>query len=191
MPEAQAYPLQWPDNMPRSVTKDTDQFKTSLTKALSNVQGGLMRFGNDSGKAVTNIVISSNVSLGAQKPKDSGVAVWFVWAGESVCIPVDRYQTPEANLQAIYHIIEARRVELRHGTLHLVKATMKGFKALPPPAGTKARRPWTEVLKLNHTASKTHIEEAYRLASKTAHPDAGGSDEAMHELNEAKREALT
>ena len=31
---------------------------------------------------------------------------------------------------AIHHIIEARRVELRHGTLALVRATFAGFLAL-------------------------------------------------------------
>ena len=52
-----------------------------------------------------------------------------------MCIPVDRYNSVEANLQAIHHIIEARRVELRHGTLALVRASFTGFKALPAPAG--------------------------------------------------------
>lgn len=190
MTTATAYPLAWPDNMPRSVNLEADRFKATLYKALENVKGSLNLFGKDSGREVSNIVISSNVTLGANNPKDCGVAVWFVWAGESVCIPVDRYNRVEANLQAIHHIIEARRVELRHGTLHLVKATMQGFKALPPPAGAKARRPWTEVLGLRHDASKAHIEEAYRVKAKAAHPDAGGSKEAMHEINEAKREAL-
>lgn len=85
---------------------------------------------------------------------------------------------------------EARRTELRHGTLHLVKATMAGFKALPPPPGHKPRRPWTEVLQLNPGATKQQIEESYRLAAKKAHPDMGGSTEAMAELTRAKEEAL-
>jgi DnaJ-domain-containing protein 1 len=118
------------------------------------------------------------------------VAAWFTWSGESICIPVDRYQWPEENLQAIFHVIEARRTELRHGTLHLVKATMKGFKALPPPPGSKGRRPWNEVLGLPSSASKEAIERAYREKAKTAHPDAGGSAEAMAEINRAKEEAL-
>lgn len=188
--QATAYPLSWPENMPRSVKVQGDMFNTTLSKALGNVQTSLRLFGENSGKAVTHIVISSNVTLGADNPKDSGVAVWFVWAGESVCIPVDRYKTVQANLQAIHHIIEARRTELRHGTLQLVKATMQGFKALPPPPGSKPRQPWTEVLGVAYTAPKEKIEEAYRAKAKTAHPDAGGSEAAMHELNEAKREAL-
>lgn len=186
---AQAYPLQWPDNIPRSIKREKSAFKTTLHSALNNVSDSLRKFGNDSGKAVTDIVLSSNCTLGAARPADSGVAAWFVWAGESVCIPVDRYLLPEENLQAIHHIIEARRTELRHGTLHLVKATMKGFKALPPPLGHKPRRPWTEVLDLPATAKKDEIETAYRTKAKQAHPDAGGSDAAMQELSQAKQEA--
>ncbi len=187
---AQAYPLAWPDHIPRSANFERSKFKTTLPQALKNVRDSLQRFGNDSGKDLNNIVLSSNVTLGMEKPRDPGIAAWFVWDGESVCIPVDRYESAEANLQAIHHIIEARRTELRHGTLHLIKATMKGFKALPPPAGKKARRPWTEVLQLNVNATKEQVEASYRLAAKKAHPDNSGSSEAMHELNEAKREAL-
>lgn len=124
-----AFPLCWPDHIPRSSRRETSRFKTTLAGALTNVQDSLRKFGDDSRKPVSNIVLSSNCTLGATRPADPGVAAWFVWDGESVCIPVDRYETPEANLQAIHHVIEARRGELRHGTLHLVKATMKGFGA--------------------------------------------------------------
>lgn len=187
---AQAFPLSWPDNFPRSATRESSRFKTTLPAALKNVQDSLRRFGADSGKDVTDIILSSNVTLGAHRPHDPGVAAWFRWAGESICIPVDRYASVEENLQAIHHVIEARRTELRHGTLHLVKATMAGFKALPPPAGAKARRPWTEVLGIAPNASKDAIEAAYRERAKKAHPDAGGSTDAMAELNRAKQEAL-
>lgn len=160
MTTAQAYPLQWPDHIPRTANRERSKFKTSLTASLANVQNSLRMFGNDSGKPVSNIVLSSNVTLGVTKPSDPGVAAWFTWAGESICIPVDRYLAPEENLQAIHHVIEARRVELRHGTLHLVKATMKGFKALPPPPGSKPRRSWAEVLGVGANATREQIEIA-------------------------------
>lgn len=187
---AQAYPLQWPENFPRSPTREKSKFKTTLAGAIKNVNESLVRFSNDSGKAVSDIVLSSNCTLGQNRPPDPGVAAWFRWAGESICIPVDCYTSPEENLQAIYHVIEARRTELRHGTLHLVKATMRGFKALPPPPGKKAPRPWTDVLGVPVRATKDQIEQAYKVKAKKAHPDAGGSDEAMAELNQAKQEAL-
>lgn len=188
---AQAYPLQWPDHIPRSRAREKSRFKTSLSAALKNVKGSIEAFGRDSGKAVTSIVLSSNVTLGNDRPSDPGVAAWFTWDGMSICIPVDRYITAEENLQAIHHVLEARRTELRHGTLHLVKATFKGFTALPPPTGTKPKRPWWEVLGLESTGvSRADIIAKYHALAKKLHPDAGGSAEAMAELNEARKEAL-
>lgn len=187
---AQAYPLQWPDHIPRSKQRERSKFKTSLSGALKNVRGSIEAFGRDSGKKATDIVLSSNVTLGNDRPSDPGVAAWFVWDGMSICIPVDRYLTAEENLQAIHHVLEARRTELRHGTLHLVKATFRGFTALPPPAGTPFKRDWWLVMGLSPFATRQEIEARYRELAKERHPDAGGSQEAMTELNDAKRQAL-
>lgn len=188
------YPLAWPETMPRwKSARQTGQFKTTLAGAMSNVQDSLRRFGNDSGKAVSDVVISSNVTLGRNNPEDPGVAIWFKWDGLSVCIPVDRYSKVEANLQAIHHVIEARRTELRHGTLALVRATFAGFVALPSPT---VKRSWRDVLgvvprDLVLDGQTNLIEALYREAAKKAHPDRpGGSHEAMAELNAARELAL-
>ena len=190
---AQAYPLQWPEHIPRSRQREKSRFKTTLSGALKNVQTSLRQFGSDSGKMVGNIVLSSNVTLGAERPPDPGVAAWFTWDGMSFCSPVDRYQTAEENLQAIHHVLEARRTELRHGTLHLVKATFQGFKALPPPPGAKPKRAWWEVLGWpnDNLVGPALVEARYRKLAKERHPDTpGGSHEAMAELNAAREEAL-
>ncbi len=191
---AQAFPLTWPDTMPRSKNKAESRFKTQLTAALKNVRGSLNLFASDTGRRVESLVISSNVTLGVERPADSGVAVWFVWDEMQVCIAVDRYAKVEDNLQAIHHIIEARRTEMRHGGLHIVRATFRGFTALPAPAG----KSWREVLGLNtrhkgiaDPVSRSIIEQAYRNLAKEAHPDApGGSHDRMAELNAAKEQAL-
>ncbi len=184
-----AYPLSWPESIPRSKAREAGKFKTTLAIALSNVSNSLRLFGSDSGKSVSGIVLSSNVTLGAQVPTDPAVAVWFTWDGLQVCIPVDRYTKPEANLQAIHHIIEARRVELRHGTLALVRASFQGFKALPPPTGTKS---WRHMLGLpvDRAVTRADIDAAYRIAARGAHPDNGGSHDTMASLNAARDEAL-
>lgn len=187
MTSVSAYPLSWPATMPRARGREAGQFRTTLTVALENVESSLRLFGRDSGKAVSGVVLSSNVTLGQTKPDDPGVAVWFTWDGDQVCIPVDRYTTPAANLQAIHHVLEARRVELRHGTLALVKATFAGFKALPPPPSAK---PWTDVLELPQGASRDAINAAFREKMKTAHPDRGGSADAVQRLTDARDQAL-
>lgn len=182
-----AYPLTWPEHIARSRSREASRFKASLPAALGNVESSLRAFSSDSGKAVSEIVLSSNVTLGKNRPADPGVAVWFLWDGIRICIPVDRYLTPAENLQAIHHVIEARRTELRHGTLALVRASMTGLQALPAPAGPS----WHEVLQLAPDATAAAIEAAHKRLAMTRHPDRpGGSEEAMTELNVAKDQAL-
>lgn len=183
----QAYPLQWPDHIPRSAKRETGQFKTTLAGALDNVERSLQLFGKDSGKPVSGIVLSSNISLGVNKPADPGVAAWFTWEDVQICIPVDRYATPAANLQAIHHVLEARRTEMRHGTLALVRASLRGFQALPAPGSI----PWWQVLQVKQEATAEQINAAYSRLAKLRHPDRpGGSHDMMADLNRARDAAL-
>lgn len=189
MTNAQAFPLTWPETMPRSKNKTDSRFKTQLSAAIKNVRSSLSLFASDTGRKVEGLVISSNVSLGVERPADSGVAVWFVWDEMQVCIAVDRYAKVEDNLQAIHHIIEARRTEMRHGGLHIVRATFRGFTALPSPS----KRTWREVLDFPPDATVTTegIESRYRRLATLCHPDKpGGSHDKMAELNSAKQDAI-
>jgi hypothetical protein len=185
----QAYPLQWPDGLPRTERKAASLFKATLPAALKNVADSLVRFGGDSSKPVTDIVISSNISLGENNPADTGISVWFNWDGAQRCIAVDRYPKAQDNLQAIHHIIEARRTEMRHGGLHIVRQTFKGFVALPAPSDAKG---WRQVLnfKPNEFPGKDAIDARFREMAERWHPDKpGGSEIKMAELNKARSEA--
>lgn len=189
---AAPYPLSWPDHIERAAKREKSQFRTELPGALKNVRTALEAFARDSGRKVEDVTISSNVTLGETRPEDPGVAVWFTWDGLSVCIPVDRYTSPAENLQAIFHVLEARRTEIRHGTLALVRASFRGFMSLPAPAGRPRKPKWFEILGVpESTRTRATIESAYRSASQTAHPDRpGGSHDAMARLNAARDEAL-
>lgn len=184
---ATAYPLCWPQAFPRAARREDGRFKTTLAGALKNVESSLRLFADDSGKKIEGLVISSNVTLGANRPADPGVAIWFTWDGLQVCIPVDRYTRVESNLQAIHRIIEARRVELRHGTLALVRASFTGFKALPAPAGG-----WRDALGFGPTeaVSLADIDAAYKSRRKAAHPDAGGNADEFDRVQKAYKQAL-
>lgn len=184
-----AYPLSWPDGLPRHERRTESQFKTGLPGALKNVQDSLRLFGADSGKSVSDVVLSSNITLGVSRPQDPGVAVWFTWDGEQRCIAVDRYAKTECNLQAIHHILEARRTEMRHGGLHVVRQTFKGFTALPAPNPDAADN-WWIVLGVSRTASRTEIEAAWRKHIAAAHPDKGGSQTAAARINNARDQAF-
>lgn len=182
-----AYPLAWPPQFARSKQRDKGSFKTTLAGALKNVQDSLRLFAKDSETELGALVISSNVTLGVQRPEDPGVAVWFTWGGMQVCIPVDRYATVEGNLQAIHHIIEARRVELRHGTLALVRASFAGFLALDGPAKNEH---WWDVLCVRRDASRDVIDKAYRRMRSANHPDRPNGDaEAFQRVQRAYEEA--
>lgn len=103
--------------------------------------------------------------------------------GERRCVAVDRYTKVEHNLQAIHHILEARRTEVRHGGLVIARSAFRGFVALPAPPG---RRQWNEILGVPEFATVSQITEAYREKAKRVHPDAGGTEKMMQELNEAR-----
>lgn len=181
------YPLVWPEGLPRTERKAASQFRTSLSAAINNVRKSLAAFGNDTGKAVSEVAVTSNVGgIAFEGPKDTGVAIWFEWEGAQRCIAVDRYPKVEDNLQAIHHILEARRTEMRHGGLHIVRQTFKGFVALPAPEGAKG---WREMLGLEGPVTAADIDRAYREKAALAHPDKGGSTEAMTALNRARQDA--
>lgn len=182
------YPLTWPEGLPRTERKASSQFRTSLSAAINNVKKSLQAFAQDTGRRVEDVSVTSNVAgISFEPPKDTGVAVWFEWEGAQRCIAVDRYPKVEDNLQAIHHILEARRTEMRHGGLHIVRQTFKGFVALPLPPDAK---PWREVLGLRGPVTADQVKAAYREKAKSAHPDTGGSKDQMAVLTRARDEAL-
>jgi hypothetical protein len=146
----------------------------------------LARFGKDSGKPVTNVVISSNVTLASQRPKDPGVAAYFTWDGIDTCFAVDRYRKLEDNLTAIAHVIDAERTKLRHGGLNLVRASFTGYMALP---GSRSGRSWHEVLEVDVGASASAIADSYKRLRSSTHPDKGGSADAFRAVQTAYDEA--
>lgn len=182
----EAYPITWPREFPRTAKPQPGKFQTTLAGALKNVEDSLRRFGADSGKKIEALVISSNVTLGAQRPADPGVAVWFTWDGIQVCIPVDRYDRVEHNLQAIHHIVEARRTELRHGGLSIVRATFMGFKALPAP-GKSSVAGWRVEMEfpIDATPSRADIDARFKKLRSVRHPDKGGNADAFAALQAA------
>lgn len=183
------YPLQWPQGVARTPEnrRVRSPFRTSYAGAIDNVVRSLHGFQKDSGLRIDNPVLSSSRDLmGRLLDNDPGAAAWFQMDGQWVAFGVDRFPDPAANIQAIHHILEARRTELRYGGLAIVRQTFKSFVALPAPAGSH----WSDVLGIGRNASREAIETAYRQLAKEHHPDAGGSSEQMARINAAKAAAL-
>ncbi|TDX61971.1 hypothetical protein EDE12_11273 [Methylosinus sp. sav-2] len=182
------YPLQWPHAVARTppARRIKSPFRTGFEQAVKNVADSLRLFQKEAGVKIEHVILSTNVDLLNKSPADPGAVAWFQMDGQWVAFGVDRFLMVEANIQAIHHIIEARRVELRYGGLSIVRQTFRSFIALPAPRGIH----WTEILHVPANATPEQIERAFRHEAKTAHPDAGGSDQMMAELNAARAQAL-
>ena len=173
------YPLAWPDGWTRTANPAKSQFKKTLAGALANVEKSLELFAKDSKEKIGDVVISSNVTLGAMNPKDAGVAVYFEWSGIATCIAVDRYLKVEENLQAIHHCIEAERVKLRHGGINLVRAAFRGYASLPPPSASGGS--WWVVLEVDRENSRAIVEKNYKRLRGIYHPDKPTGDAGKFE----------
>jgi hypothetical protein len=181
MTSPQAYPLQWPEGWPRTWAgaRKAGPYRTELPAALRNLRAELKLLCGEA--AARTLVLSSNVTLGAEAPADPGVVAYFTWEGEATAIPCDRWAKVAHNVQAIALTIEAMRSIERHGAKHMVKAMFRGFTALPAPTPAED---WRAVLGDHGTLAGA--EMVYRAQARTAHPDApGGSHAAMARLNAA------
>ena len=116
--------------------------------------------------------------------KDQGVAVYFTLNGRAMVMACDRYQRVAANLRSLGLALEAMRQLARHGGGVMMERAFAGFAALPRPPSC-----W-DVLGVEEGASRGDIERAFRNRAKKVHPDAGGNDHAMAELNAARDQAL-
>ena len=131
------------------------------------------------------------VSCNSSDRPDPGVAFYFTRNGQPLVLACDRHNNQAANCRSIGLNIAAVRTLERHGGIALVDRALSGFAALPPPSNT-ARRDWREVLGLrpDQDVDAETVERAFRARALRAHPDKGGSDEAMAELNAARARAL-
>lgn len=184
----EAYPLYWPEGWKRCPYPTTSRFKTGFGAARNFLTEELGRL------CASRVVVSSNVPLrndglpraNMPEPKDVGVAVYFRYKQKDIVLACDRYRYTRDNVYAIAKTIEAMRGIERWGASDMMERAFSGFKALN---ATNAR-PWWEVLELEASAMRGEIEAAFRYFARKRHPDAGGSHDAMSELNEARRIAL-
>lgn len=184
----EAYPLQWPTGRPRVTRRERSRFNTSMATARDALIDELRLLG------ARYAVLSTNFSLrrdglpyaNQREPEDPGAAIYFEYQGRQMCFACDRWDRVRDNVQAIRLTIAALRGLERWGTGDMVSAAFTGFEALPPPA---EERPWWDVLGVPRDADSNAIREAYRQKARECHPDTGGSDIAMAELNAAYQKA--
>jgi hypothetical protein len=198
----EAYPLQWPLGRKRTESwhRERAKFEVSFARARDNI---VQEVGRLAGRYPDpQIVISTNIALrrdglplaSQRAPDDPGVAVYFLYKKRQMSFACDRWLKIEHNMQAIAKTIEALRGIARWGTGDMLEAAFTGFEALPAPQTNGAARPrtWREVMEFPPQAvvSADMVSARFRRLASVRHPDAGGSHEAMSELNRARDEAL-
>lgn len=212
MTEITASPLCWPNGWRRTKSRSSAKFgkgvriksaysenyytqKRELTieDGTQRILGELSRMGIRS----STIIISSDLRLRndglpysnqATSKLDPGVAVYWQDGKSRRCMAVDRYDRIADNLAAIAATIEAMRAIERHGGAEILDRAFTGFAALPAPPVQDAPH---EVLGVTENATRSEIEYAYRRLAQQAHPDVGGSHEAMTKVNAARDAMLS
>jgi hypothetical protein len=186
----EAYPLYWPDNWKRTPyqRRKNGKFKQTFGGARDLLMTELKRLG------AGQIVLSTNIPVrndglpyaSARHPEDPGVAVYFYYNKRQMCFACDQYEMIKDNTQAIKLTVEALRGIERWGASDMIDRAFQGFAALPP-----ASRPWREVLECVGMNNLTldYIDSQFKRLARKHHPDMGGTDAAMTELNQAREQA--
>jgi len=110
----------------------------------------------------------------------NGARLEFYVNGSRQILTCERWWDYQTNLRALYLALDAVRKASQRGILE--QFAQAALAMLPAPA---RKKPAHEVLRVLPDAPLEVAEAAYRALAKDAHPDTGGSDERMKELNTA------
>jgi hypothetical protein len=111
-----------------------------------------------------------------------GAEVTFEYRQQPVRVSYAVQRNYESNLRAIYLTLEGIRLAYARGLGDIFTSTVSQMLQLG--AGATARDPY-EVLGVRPDFPDEIIHAAWKVLAKKLHPDAGGSDDAMKELNDA------
>lgn len=96
-----------------------------------------------------------------------------------ITLTMGRQSRAQDNLRVLYLAVEAMRMNEERGIADTIR---EAYLQLAAPA--RQRDPF-EVLGLRPDTPLEDIKAMYAIKAKRLHPDAGGTDEAMKELNDA------
>jgi hypothetical protein len=203
----EAYPLQWPEGWPRTPAhrrvdsrnrwgrgEKNKRRPWTFGEARDELYAELERAGAKGTIVSTNFRLTQSgmPSKSFGVPDDQGVAIYFSMNGKPMVMAQDGHTRAEENLRSLALVLKyLRGVEDLGGGVMMERA-FTGFAALPAP-GQQSKRSWRQVLGVGHDGPVTAagIYAYYRDAARKAHPDMGGSADAMAEVNAARDEALS
>jgi hypothetical protein len=196
---AEAYPLSWPAGRPRTKFPKASRFGKSswingeFRNTLTTGRARDLVVSELNALGAKHVVISTNIPLrndgmfraAANEPADSGVAVYFTLRGRQMVFACDQWETVKENAWAIAKTIEALRGIERWGSGDMLERAFTGFAALPGAVS----RTWRDVLEVSFEATFAEVRKRYLTLSKERHPDYGGDEKQMAELNAAYEQA--
>jgi len=198
-PDAEAYPLYWPDGWSKTArhSRQPARYQVGFARARDDLLHSLDKM------RAKYIVLSTNIELrrdglpyaNRPEPDDPGVAVywWDTKTSQSMCMACDQWSKVKDNVRALGLAIEGMRSIHRSGASQVLERAYQGFKALPSGISA-APVDWRKVLGLpawSGQADRSRIETAYRNLATVWHPDSpAGSHEKMVLLNQARDSAL-
>lgn len=195
MSTVDAYPLAWPVGWKRTTRfqRKPGAYKVPMSAARDDLLRSLKLLG------ARDLVVSSDVPTRRDgvlysnylEPDDPGVAVYWLQKGQPRVMACDAWRKVHHNVRAIGLAIDGLRAIERSGASQILERAFAGFAALPAEAGANGAPPWRDVFGVTAGEfTRDEIERMYRAAARLRHPDAGGTHDAMAELNRARDEAL-
>jgi hypothetical protein len=190
----EAYPLHWPDGWPRTNpwSRESDNRfggsgKITVGRARDQLMGELRRLGATEIVVLSNVPVRPDGLLYADNKRldDPGIAVYFTYKEKKFVMARDGFVSVAGNLRSLGLAIDGMRQLDRHGGRFMLEKAFAGFLAITPP---NWKKPWRQVFGIKADWSG-NISELYREKARMRHPDAGGSDTLMAELNVAYEDA--
>lgn len=188
-----AFPLTWPDGWERTSSPSDSRYQVIV---VDRVRQDVLHSLRQMNVFRKDIVISTNLPLrrdgepygDARCQGSTGVAVYWMRKTKPQVMACDRWKKVGENLRAIWQALEALRSLERCGASQVIERAFMGFAALPAANRSK---PWREVLgfPLDAFVTPGHVTEAYRELARIHHPDRGGDQQRMSEINVAVAEA--
>ena len=200
----EVYPLQWPAGWPRTPAHKREDSRHRFSRMNVGGRAGREPWSfvaardalyDELGRLARGaIVMSTNFppsrhgvpTEGRRRPDDQGVAVYFQLAGKPTVMACDMHERAEENMRSLTLAIEAMRALERHGGGTMMNRAFEGFAQIEAPGA----KHWSSILGVPATATADEIQTAFRKLAPSRHPDAGGSEAMMAELNVARDAGL-
>ncbi len=198
MPRLTEYPLQWPEGWKKTVpiARKLGHFQSSFTFAERELASVVKQIGGQTG----SLIINCNHYLDELTPNEVNeltmdryisspeVVISFLRKNKEVIFACDKWLRLRDNLRALSCTIQALQKVSFWGAGEAMERAFNAFEvpALPSP------RDWRAILGFTKPVIFTRdlIQRAWRDKIKTTHPDIGGYDGNVAEVNAARDEAF-